>query len=105
MSSVRNNKNIQSAVSSAVFVGLRAEHCHVSELFVTRLTSDDGLDIIESLKQLQEQNALLTEKLNSLCLKDLSDVKVDEVFTGDTLVYQNNYWQPAETTAEEEAEK
>ena len=98
MSSIRNNKNIQSAVSSAVFIGLRAEHCSVSELFATRFVSDEGLDLIESINELKQQNAVLTEKLNNLRLSDLVDVKVDTVSQGDTLVYQNDLWQPAEIT-------
>ena len=40
MSSLRNNKNIQSSVASGVFVGLRAAHSHVTELHVTKLHSD-----------------------------------------------------------------
>ena len=63
MSSLRNNKNIQSAIASAVFVGLRAEHCHVSELHATKFHSDEGLDVFTVVQELQERVAQLTEKL------------------------------------------
>ena len=45
MASIRNNKNIQSAVASAVFVGLRAEHSHISKLHATNFYTDEDEDI------------------------------------------------------------
>ena len=95
MSSLRNNKNIQSAIASAVFVGLRAEHCTVSELFATRFCNDDGLDVLTAIKELQEQVALLQSKLDTLKLSDLHDVSLTNASNGDTLVLNNGKWQPA----------
>ena len=118
MSSLRSNKNIQSAVASAVFVGLRAEHSHITELHVTKLFSDNDksvnvFDTINGLKTqvdeltaqitlLLEKNTGLSETLEKLCMKDLVDVKVDTVSNGDALVFQNGQWQPAELFKEEE---
>ena len=118
MSSLRSNKNIQSAVASAVFVGLRAEHSHITELHATKLLSDNDkpvnvFDTINGLKTLVdeltaqitillEKNTGLTETLEKLCMKDLVDVKVDTVSNGDALVFQNGQWQPAELFKEEE---
>ena len=101
MSSLRNNKNIQSAIASAVFVGLRAEHCHVSKLHATKFHSDEGLDVFTVVQELQERVAQLTEKLESLKLSDLKDVNVSNVSNGDTLVSNNSVWQPAEVDREE----
>ena len=101
MSSLRNNKNIQSAIASAVFVGLRAEHCTVSELFATKFCNDDGLDVFTAIKELQEQVAQLTTKLDSLKLSDLQDVNISNVSNGDTLVSQDGVWQPAELNQDE----
>ena len=118
MSSLRSNKNIQSAVASAVFVGLRAEHSHITELHATKLLSDNDksvnvFDTINGLKTqvdevtaqitiLLEKNTGLSETLEKLCMKDLVDVKVDTVSNGDALVFQNGQWQPAELFKEEE---
>ena len=96
MSNLRTHKNIQSAVSSAVFVGLCAEHGHVSKFFANEIHSEDGLDVLETIKQLQQEVSDLKTRLDELTLKDLKDVSVDEVSDGDALVYQNKMWQPAE---------
>ena len=108
MSSLRNNKNIQSSVASGVFVGLRAEHSHITELHATKLYSDNDqsenvFDTVSNLKtqcnELQQQfNDLLT-KVSNLKLQDLVDVNVENVSTGDALVYQNEKWQPAEMSS------
>ena len=50
MSNLRTHKNIQSAVSSAVFVGLRAEHGHVSKFYANEIHSEDGLDVLDTVK-------------------------------------------------------
>ena len=118
MSSLRSNKNIQSAVASAVFVGLRAEHSHITELHTTKLFSDNdkSVNVFETINDLKtrveelttlvgtllEKNTGLTETLEKLCMKDLADVKVDTVPNGDALVFQNGQWQPAELFKEEE---
>ena len=102
MSSIRNNKNIQSAVASSQFVGLQAEICHVSDLFSTKFHSDDGMDVFATLKQLQAQYTELYLKVHSLKLTDLKDVQVSNVANGDTLVMNNGVWQPAEFNADEE---
>ena len=123
MSSLRNNKNIQSAIASAAFVGLRAEHCTVTELFSTAFHSDDGLDVFTTIKTLQEQVeelkltvttiktlqeevaglkltlTTLTAKIETLKLSDLKDVKLSNVSDGDTLVSNNGVWQAAEQEA------
>ena len=106
MSSLRNNKNIQSAIASAAFVGLRAEHCTVTELFSTAFHSDDGLDVFTTIKTLQEEVAglkltltTLTAKIETLKLSDLKDVKLSNVSDGDTLVSNNGVWQAAEQEA------
>ena len=96
MSNLRTHKNIQSAVSSAVFVGLRAEHGHVSKFYANEIHSEDGLDVLDTVKQLQQQVSELKTRLDEMTLKDLKDVTVDEVSDGDALVYQNKLWQPAE---------
>ena len=96
MSSIRNNKNIQSAISSGVFVGLRAEHCHVSELHSTKFHSDDGLDVFSTLKDLQEKYTQLLQKVESLKLSDLKDVNLTNAKNDDALVFHDNVWQPAE---------
>ena len=102
MSNVRNNKNIQSAVASAVFVGLRAEHSHVSTLHVTNLFDDNDQNIFKTLEELKQQNAELKQRLDALVTTDLQDVAVENVSNGDVLVYQNGKWQPAELFKEEE---
>ena len=102
MSNVRNNKNIQSAVASAVFVVLRAEHSHVSTLHVTNLFDDNNQNIFKTLEELKQKNAELKQRLDALVTTDLQDVAVENVSNGDVLVYQNGKWQPAELFKEEE---
>ena len=105
MSSLRNNKNIQSSVASGVFVGLRAEHSHVTELHVTKLHSDvdNGENVFDTIRELKTQYSELLQQVNELVskvtnlkLQDLVDVNVENVSAGDALVYQNEKWQPAE---------
>jgi hypothetical protein len=93
---LRNTKNIQSAVSSNVFVGLCAETLHAIDMHATKFHSDDGVDIFAELTRLSEQVNELTDKLNNLTLKDLKDVDVNEVTDGDTLIYtENSQWKAA----------
>jgi hypothetical protein len=93
---LRNAKNVQSAVSSNVFVGLRAETLHAIDMHATKFHSDDGMDIFKELKQLKEEIEKCKTKLNTLKLNDLNDLKIDQQPTdGDTLVYSNDTqcWQ------------
>ena len=101
MSGLRNNKNIQTAIASGVYVGLRAEHCHVSELHATKFHSDECVDIFGTIKQLQQQYSDLLAKVEGLRLSDLKDVNVTNVSNGDTLVLNNGVWQPAEMNTED----
>ena len=108
MSSLRNNKNIQSSVASGVFVGLRAEHSHITELHATKLHSDNDqsdnvFDTVRDLKtqcnELQQKFDDLLTKVTNLKLKDLVDVNVETVSSGDALVFQDDKWQPAELSS------
>ena len=101
MASLRNNKNIQTAIASGVYVGLRAEHCHVSELHATKFHSDECLDVFATIKQLQQQYSDLLAKVEDLKLSDLKDVNVTNVSNGDTLVLNNGVWQPAEMNSDD----
>ena len=108
MASIRNNKNIQSAVASAVFVGLRAEHSHISKLHATNFYTDEDEDIFETIRTLKEsvqhltqQNSELIEKMDKLSLVDLKDVNILNAANGDALVFQNGSWQPAELFKED----
>ena len=96
MSQLRNSKNVQCAASSAVYIGLKAEHLHASDMHATRLHSDDGIDVFETLLQLQTEVKVLTDRLNGLKLQDLSDVEVQNVGNGDALIYQDNLWRAIE---------
>ena len=101
MSGLRNNKNIQTAIASGVYVGLRAEHCHVSELHATKFHSDECVDIFATIKTLQEQYSNLLTTVKNLKLSDLEDVSVTNASNGDTLVLNNGVWQAAEMNTED----
>ena len=101
MSGLRNNKNIQTAIASGVYVGLHAEHCHVSELHATKFHSDECVDIFATIKTLQEQYSNLLTTVKNLKLSDLDDVSVTNASNGDTLVLNNGVWQAAEMNTEE----
>ena len=96
MSSLQTNKNLQSSISSATFVGLTAEHCHFTELYASKIVSDLGIDVLDTINTLQEQLTELQQKLETLALNDLTDVNVSGVSQGDTLIFKNGAWQPAE---------
>ena len=71
MSSLRSNKNIQSAVASAVFVGLRAEHSHITELHATKLFSDNdkSVNVFDTINGLKTQVDELTAQITILLEK------------------------------------
>ena len=96
MSQLRNSKNVQCAASSAVYIGLKAEHLHASDMHATHLHSDDGVDVFETLVKLQSEVKVLTDRLNTLKMQDLSDVDVKNVGNGDALIYQDNLWRAIE---------
>ena len=105
MASIRTNKNIKSSISSAVFVGLRAEYCHFSELHATKMYTDSGINVIDTLIDLQQKVEELNKRLDSLALKDLADVNISSVSQGDTLLFKNDTWQPAELFKEDNNEQ
>ena len=98
MSNIRNSKNVQCAVSTGVFVGLKAEHFHASDMHATKLFSDEGVDVFDTLVSLSTRIDELQQRLDtfSLNLKDLKDVDVSNVSNGDTLVFQDNAWHAME---------
>ena len=104
MSSLRTNKNLQSSISSAMFVGLTAEHCHFTELYASKIVSDAGVDVLDTINLLQAQLTEVQQKLDTLALTDLTDVNVSGVSQGDTLIFKNGAWQPAELLGEEQVE-
>ena len=71
MSQLRNSKNVQCAASSAVYIGLKAEHLHASDMHATRLHSDDGIDVFETLLQLQTEVKVLEARCSGDCCKIL----------------------------------
>ena len=89
---MRNTKNVQSAISSNVFVGLRAETFHAIDMHANSFHSDEGLDVFQELKNLRLDIESLKETINNKKLKDLQDVNVDTVTEGEVLVYHNDKW-------------
>ena len=74
-------------MNSAAFIGLRAEHCHVTKMFVSELHDDANDDILAELKALRRDVNALNDKLKMLSLKDLSDVSADNASEGDVLMW------------------
>jgi hypothetical protein len=94
---IRNTKNVQSSVSSNVFVGLKAETFHAIDMHAKNFFSDDGINVFKELRELKEELEILKEEIQKKTtvsvLKDLSDVNLDGVSEGDTLVYTNEQWK------------
>jgi hypothetical protein len=89
---LRNTKNVQSAVGSAIYVGLRAEHLHATDMHATNFHSDEGMDIFAEIKALREE---LEQTKAKLALFDIDAVDLAE---GDVLVYSaaDKKWRPTE---------
>lgn len=110
--SLRQNKNIQSTLHSAAFVGIHAEHVHANKLFCGELHTDSGINVLQVLNELQKNVEQLKTELSSLDsvkdqllsmkLNNLVDVNVTNAKEGNALVYENGKWSAAEILKEDE---
>ena len=89
---LRNTKNVQSAVGSAIYVGLRAEHLHASDMHATQFFSDEGQDVFAEMKALRKEVEEMKATFNLL------DISGADVADGDVLVYSaiDKKWKPTE---------
>lgn len=99
---MRHAKNVQSSITSEVFVGLRAETLHAIDLHADNLHDDEGNDVFNEIRTLKEQlQACIKEidelrtRLNALKLSELSDVSAESPSDGDALVFssETSTWQ------------
>lgn len=101
---LRSSRNVQSAVNSMAYIGLRAEHLHATNMHATHFYSDDGVDIFMELARLKEELETLKSSVTNMSLVKLSDVDTTDVSDGDVLIYKSaeNKWRAVELLVDSE---